>query len=703
MTEKVSLKIVDLDCPDCAAKLEKNIARIEGVQNCALDFTSKTARISIDKDRIGPDELRDKIGSLGHKAVSQDKIREYDRAKPGRRRDIKKILLFVSIVFALALLATSFLDIRREFKIVFSVMAVLSGGVYVFRAAFYSLKNLTADMNLLMSIAVIGALIIGEWTEAAVTIVLFALANYLEGRSVRKAHTAFQSLSEKIPHEIEKEENGLVSLVPLENIHPGDIIRLKPGMTCPTDCEIVEGRAYIDQSTVTGESQPVSKGPGDELLSGVINTDGSLRLKVNRHYEDSTLSKIITLVEESSAHKARLANIVDRFASVYTPIVVGLAVLAAVIPPLFFAADFTTWFYRALVFLVIACPCALVISTPVAVICALTRGARDGILIKGGIFLEKLAKVRTVLLDKTGTLTEGRFEVSDIITMPGYSEDDILSIAASIEQHSEHPIARAIVAGAAKREIMLRPTSDFRAYPGEGARARVEGRDFTVGSHRFFHRGKDCDETMHKKVSEIEERGLSLVLLSEDQKPIGAIALNDIPKAEAADALESLRRAGIGDLVMLTGDNRQTAESIAEKVGITNVESELLPDQKSRLVGKYRHKKESVLMVGDGINDAPALAEADVGVAMGTGGSDIAIEAADVAIIGDNLSMVPRAVRLSKRALNIIKFNIVFSLAIKFIFVILAGLGLATLWMAVFADMGTSLLVIANSLRLLRH
>ncbi|HDS01757.1 MAG TPA: cation-translocating P-type ATPase [candidate division Zixibacteria bacterium] len=704
MNREIELKIVDLDCPDCAASLEKGISRLKGVKNCSLEFATGKINLSIDNQIIDREKVIKEISRLGHVAVDKSAGgHEVSETKGrGSLARLKDILLMVAVTAMLIEIALSVFDQPGYLQIIFSVTAILTGGLFIFRSAFYALKNLTADMNLLMSLAVIGAVIIGEWSEAAVTIVLFSIANYLEGRSVRKAHRAFKSLTEQIPHEIEMETADGPQRVRLEDLKQGDIILLKPGMTCPTDCEIAEGTAYINQAAVTGESMPVSKTEGDKLLGGSINTDGFLKARVLKPFSDSTLTRIMHMVEEAASRKSRLASIVDRFAKVYTPIVVGIAILVFAIPVLFFHGAFETWFYRALVFLVISCPCALVISTPVAVICGLTRSARGGILIKGGVFLEKLANVRAVLFDKTGTLTEGRFGVVHVVSLDGHSSDNIIALAASVEQFSEHPIAGAILEHARSMKIKPFESRDFRAFPGEGARAQIEGSQYTIGSHRFFHDSDITDVELHKKVTDFEDKGYSLVLLARDDRLIGAIALADMAKSESAEAIAELYQSGISESVMLTGDNARTAESIAEQLGIRHVESQLLPEEKSKLVQKYREKYGLVAMVGDGINDAPALALADVGIAMGTGGSDLAIEAADVAIIGDNPKMVPKSIKLSRRTLGIIKFNIVFSLLVKFIFMILAGLGLATLWMAVFADMGTSLLVIANSLRLLQ-
>jgi Cd2+/Zn2+-exporting ATPase len=701
MRDTVNLKILDLDCPDCAAKLERSINSLDDVENCRLDFTSSRAEIITEDPGTDREKLIDIIGGLGYRAVPvDDDLSQADSSESGL--SLKEKLLAVSVMFLLLHFAFRMLAFSQYLQVASSLMAIFTGGIFIFRSAFYSLKNLSADMNLLMSIAASGAIVLGEWSEAAAVIVLFSVANYLEARSVGRAQSAFESLTDKLPKKVERESSGKVEKVTLDQLRVGDIIHLKPGMTAPVDCEIIEGKAFIDQSSLTGEAQPVSMSEGDELLSGAINSDGFLRCRVDKKYENSTLARIIRMVREASARKARLANLVDRFARIYTPIVVAIAFLVAVLPPLFFGEEFATWFYRALVFLVISCPCALVISTPVAVLCALTRGARDGVLVKGGVFLEKLADLKAVLFDKTGTLTEGKFTVTDIVALENFNRDMVLSLAASIEKNSEHPIASAILNHARTERAEILPTSNFTAFPGEGARAEIGGEIYRLGSHRFFHDHEICDQKLHRKVIELEKQGRSLVLLSKGNRLIGALGLADRVKSDTVTAMDELRGAGNLRLVMLTGDNQDTARAVGRELGIDDIHSELLPADKNRIVSECSSMYGVSAMVGDGINDAPALATADVGIAMGTGGSDVAIEAADVAVIGDRLSLLPKLGRLARHSIAIIKFNIIFALATKFVFMILAGLGLANMWMAVVADMGTSLLVILNSMRLLK-
>ena len=676
--------------------MEDKIAKVAGVDRCEISFAGKTARIRRDKKVIDDNRLIDSIAGFGYKSEVKTDI-----DNTVKKTSLKNILLLAAIIAVVLQIPTALLKLPEAVKISLAVISIVCSGGSIFRLAWYSLKSLSADMNLLMTIAVAGAMFIGEWVEGSLTIVLYALAEYLEDRSVRRAHGAFKTLSENIPQTVEIEEGNSTRTIPLSELKSDAVIRLKPGMTVPTDCEIIEGRAYINQAAVTGEAQPVSMSVGDTVLGGVINTDGALRLRVLKPYRDSTLSKILTMVEQAGARKSHLANIVDRFARVYTPIMVGLAFLVTVIPTVFFGQEFQTWFYRALVFLVISCPCAFVISTPIAVICGLTNAARKGVLVKGGVFLERLADLRAILFDKTGTLTAGVFEVADIRTSDGFDEIRLLTLAASLEQYSEHPIARAILAEADKRQLATVKAQDFTAYPGEGAGALIDSKKYFIGSPDYF-RSKKYAGNIDSLLGESSENGNSTVLLAEDNSLIGSIALRDNPRIEASSAIQDLHRVGIKELVMLTGDNQSTAQSLAGQIGLDKFESQLLPDQKAEIVEKYRKRYKTVGMVGDGINDAPALASADVGIAMGTGGSDMAIEAADVAILGDNLAQIPRVIALSKRTLGIIKFNIAFALIAKFAVMGLATVGIATLWMAIFADTGLSLLVIANSLRLLK-
>jgi Cd2+/Zn2+-exporting ATPase len=458
----------------------------------------------------------------------------------------------------------------------------------------------------------------------------------------------------------------------------------------------------VNQAPVTGESLPVDKGPGDEVFAGTINGRGALEIQVTRVRRDTTLARIIHLVERAQAARAPAQTFVERFARVYTPAVLALAVGLVVVPPLVFGASWESWTYRALVLLVVACPCALVISTPVSIVAALAGAARKGVLIKGGAHLERAGTVRCVAFDKTGTLTRGVPEVVDVIALNGEPPQTVLRLAAAVEQRSEHPIARAIVRHAAGSNIHVPAAANVQALMGRGAAGSVGDVDVLLGNHRLFEDRRLCSPELHAALAGIERAGRTSVIVSRGPEPIGIIAVADRPRETGRDTLDLLRRQGIASVVMLTGDSEATARAVAEELGVDEFRAELMPEDKVAVVDDLRRRHGPVAMVGDGINDAPALAAADVGIVMGAAGSDAALETADVALMADELQKIPYALRLSRATVRNIKANLIISLALKAAFVAATIAGVATLWMAVLADTGASLIVIANALRLLR-
>ncbi|MFQ6092063.1 MAG: heavy metal translocating P-type ATPase, partial [bacterium] len=464
----------------------------------------------------------------------------------------------------------------------------------------------------------------------------------------------------------------------------------------------VSGDSSVNQAPITGESMPVRKQRGDEIFAGSINEKGSLEIEVTRRSQDTTLARIVHMVEEAQAEKAPSQHFVERFASYYTPLVVTTAVLMAALPPLLLGGAFTTWFYRALVLLVIACPCALVISTPVTIVSGLTAAARQGILIKGGVYLENAGALRVIAFDKTGTLTRGIPSVIGIVSVNGQSAADILRIAASVESRSEHPLAEAILRKAGEEGVTIEETGDFQSITGKGAKAEINGEIYYIGNHRLFEEKGLCTPEIDARLDGFEREGKTAVLLGTEREPIGVIAIADELRQNASEAIQHLRQNGIKKVVMLTGDNRGTAQAIAERLHIDQFYAELLPEDKVRIMKQLLKERSRVAMVGDGVNDAPALAIATIGIAMGTAGTDTALETADIALMADDLSKLPLAMKLSRKALHIIKQNIVFALLIKAVFLAMTPIGWATLWMAVFADMGASLMVIFNGLRVLR-
>nr|MBA3271480.1 heavy metal translocating P-type ATPase [Acidobacteriota bacterium] len=481
------------------------------------------------------------------------------------------------------------------------------------------------------------------------------------------------------------------------------ILIIRPGEKIPLDGVVVLGRSDVNQAPITGESLPIDKGPGDDVFAGTINGHGAMEVSVTRRRRDTTLARIIHLVETAQAQRAPAQQFIDRFARWYTPGVIVLAVLVATVPPLTMGMSFETWFYRALVLLVVACPCALVISTPVSIVSALAGAARRGVLVKGGIHLERLAAVRAMALDKTGTLTRASLAVTDVIAAAGSSEAEVLGSASAVEMRSEHPIAAAIVRESRGRHLSFTASSDVRALPGLGAQGLVDGQMVLCGNARLFRERGLLGPTAEALADRITASGASPVLIARDSVVLGVIGVADQERDVAADAIEHLHREGIRPIVMLTGDHESAARPIAARLGLDGVRAGLLPHEKVAAIQALRREHGVVAMVGDGVNDAPALAVADVGIAMGAIGSDAALETADVALMTDELSKLAYAIRLSRATVRNIRANIAISLVLKVAFVALAVTGLATLWMAVVADTGASIIVVANAMRLLRH
>ena len=582
--------------------------------------------------------------------------------------------------------------------------AIVTGGRYIFPKAVLAARRLRPDMNLLMTVAVIGAVGIGEWFEAGTVTFLFALALLLESWSVSRARNAIRALMDLAPTQARYicPNDGCIEEKRVEDVPVGVTAIVRPGERIPLDGVITKGQTSVNQAPITGESTPVTKGPDDEIFAGAINNEGAIEFRVTKLARDTTLARVIRMVEEAQSRRAPSDQWVERFARVYTPAMMGVAVLAAVVPPLALGAAWGAAFYNALVLLVIACPCALVISTPVTIVAGLATAARMGVLVKGGVFLEAPARIRAVAIDKTGTLTYGEPSVQHIAPQNSHTEAELLARAAGMERHSEHPIARAVVRRAADEGVEPLEAEDFTAAPGLGATARIEGRPFWIGSHRFGRQMAPDEARANEMALTLEDAGHSVVMVGNEEHVCGLISVADSVRPEAASAVRELKAAGIEEVVMLTGDNEGAAQAIAEAVGVDRFEAELLPEDKVAAVEELVRRHGGAAMVGDGINDAPALAASSLGIAMGAAGTDAAIETADIALMSDDLTRVSWLVRHSRRTLRTIKQNIAVALGLKALFILLALLGYATLWMAIAADMGASLLVIANGLRLLR-
>lgn len=582
-------------------------------------------------------------------------------------------------------------------------LAIAAGFWLVLPRAWASARRLRPDMNVLMTVAVLGALAIGEWFEGGAVAFLFAVSLALEAWSVgraRRAVAALMDLSPEIAHVLGA-DGGTVAVAPQE-VAVGAKLRVRPGERIPLDGRVLEGESAINQAPITGESVPVEKTAGAPVYAGTINGDGTLVVEVIKVAGDSTLARIIRMVGEAHARRAPSEQWVDRFARVYTPAVMVLALAVVAVPPLLLGLPFNEWLYRGLVLLVIACPCALVISTPVSIVAGLTSAAREGVLIKGGQYLEAPAHLRAIAFDKTGTLTLGRPGVVELVPLDGHSAEELLRSAAAMETHSDHPLARAIVEAATERGVDFKPATDFQILQGRGATGTLEGRSFWLGSHRFLEEREQETPEVHERLEAMSAEGRSVVVIGNERHACGLIALADDIRPEAHDSLEQLQHLGIRHLVMLTGDNQATAEQIGGHLGLPEIRAELLPEDKVSAIESLVAQYNRVAMVGDGVNDAPAMARAGVAIAMGAAGSDAAIETADIALMGDDLSRLPWLVGHARRTLGIIRQNIGLSLAVKVVFVVFTFLGGASLWSAIAADMGASLLVIFNGLRLLK-
>ena len=693
-------RVEGMDCHEEVAILERRLKALPGLEALSADVVAGTLRVSHDAAQLSAAAIAEAVSGTGMRAWLDHDV----AARISVQTDASRQAFLVGSGAAAA--AGVVLDAFHAPALItvpLFALATAAGGWYWARRAWSSARLFALDINTLMLIAVAGAIVIGQWSEAATVTFLFALAQWIESRNMERARLAIRALMELSPSEALVQRNGRDVRVAIDEVAVGDVLIVRPGEKVPLDGIVTAGASEVNQAPITGESLAVPKGRGDEMFAGTINGHGVLDVRVTHLRGDTTLARIIDLVEHAQSERAPSQTFVERFARVYTPAVVALAASVAVVPPLVFAQPWTEWVYRALVLLVISCPCALVLSTPVSIMSALAGAARKGVLIKGGRHLESLGRVACMAFDKTGTLTHGTPAVADVVTLDGRSRREVLAIAASLESRSEHPIGRAIRRRAREEGVENVGCEAYQALPGLGGSAKVAGVPVVVGSRRLFEERGWYSAGVDEKVAAVAGADRTIVLVAAAGRAAGIIAVADTVRQTGREAIELLRRNGIRHLVMLTGDHATTAERIGAAMGLTEIRANLLPEDKVAAIRDLKSLYGPVAMVGDGVNDAPALAAADVGIAMGVAGSDAALETADVALMADELLRLPYAVRLSRSTVGTIKANIVLSLGLKAVFLVLAGLGLATLWMAVVADMGASLLVIGNGLRLLRY
>lgn len=744
-------RIVGMDCAACAQTLENGVGKLEGVESCQISFTTETMRVS---GRAEASAILDRVRSLGYEvATTEDEAGTPAGAPPPptpnflrflwQRSDTRLALLGALLILP-GLLFNELLPMLgygHPLLNASSVAAMLLAGYPIMRSAARALRiNHEININVLMSIAAIGAVIIGAYTEAGLVMVLFAIGEALEGYTAARARDSLRSLAQVMPREAvvlrpcldcrshlgqDGYEGGPCPFcgleeqrVPVADLQVGETIVTRPGERIPMDGRVLAGSSAVNQAPITGESLPLTKQPGDEVFASSINGEGVLHIRVTHLAADNTISRLIQMVEEAQERRAPAQRFVDRFARVYTPAVVLLAALVAIVPPLLLGQPFLNpdagtqgWLYRALALLVVACPCALVISTPVSIVSAISNAARHGVLVKGGAFLETLSRVRVMAFDKTGTLTRGEPAVVAVKAVDCTDElsgrcdycDDLLALASAVEQHSEHPLARAVTSASQARGIDRRyPAAEaVTALTGRGVTGRVNETEVFIGSHTYFDQRVAHSDAHCAELNEVAATGQTAMLVQQGTEYRGYIAVADTPRPGSREALAQLRRLGIHHLVMLTGDNLGTAQSVARQMGLSDVHANLLPADKVAAVNDLRRQHGPIAMVGDGINDAPALATADVGIAMGAAGTAQALETADIALLNDDLSRLAFAVRLAQAAMRTIRWNIAFSLGVKGIFLLLVLAGGGSMWLAVLADVGASLLVTLNGTRLL--
>ncbi len=699
--------VPDMDCPSCVRKIEGHLAKVDGVLGVEGSPLARILTVRLDPALASRVGIRDEVGRLGYTALE---LREHAAAPAGAgtwRSPMARVMYASAALFAAGLLLR-LLGVTPELVSLplhdvhlpdlLYVASALVGGANFFGKGLRAIRALALDMNTLMTVAIVGAIGIGDYVEAAAIAFLFALAELLEAYSVDRARASVETLTNLAPDVARASRDGREVLVPAASLVPGDVVVVRPGERIPADGSVVEGSSAVDQSPITGESLPVDKALGDEVFSGTVNQEGHLRVRVARPAAASALARIVRLVEDAETNKSRTERFVERFARWYTPAVTLGAVLVVAVPTLVLGSPFLPWFLRGLTLLVIACPCALVISTPVAVVSAVTAAARQGVLIKGGRHLEAMGEVRAIAFDKTGTLTSGHLRVTAVHAFADLSEEEALARAAAVESRSGHPVAKAVMTAVASRGLTLpREVTDFTTEPGLGARASLDGVPHAVGSPRFLRLREGAAGTPRPPA----RPGHTTIGLARSGRIVAWIELADGPRPEAKEAVARLRDAGVGCLIMLTGDRREAAQAIALESGVHEVLAEMLPGDKVRAIRSLTERHGSVAMVGDGVNDAPALASATVGIVMGAAGSASALETADIVLMGDDLGRLPYLYALSRRARSVIRQNIALSLSIKGALAVGVPFGAVPLVAAVLlGDMGVSLAVTLNALRL---
>lgn len=699
MTEK-TYRIEGLSCTNCAGKFEKNVKQLPGVTSATVNFGA--SKISVE-GQTTIEELEE-AGAFENLIIRDDQ--ENDEQVRSKESFIKRnIALIISLGFILvAVISQLSLGEDHLLTKALYILAIIIGGFDLFKEGFSDLIKLDFSMESLMTIAIIGAAFIGEWAEGSIVVILFAISEALERFSMDKARQSIRSLMDIAPKEALIRRNNVEQLVSVDKIDIDDIMIIKPGQKIAMDGLVINGHSSVNQAAITGESVPVEKQLDDEVFSGTLNEEGVLEVKVTKKVTDTTIAKIIHLVEEAQGERAPAQAFVDKFAKYYTPFIIIMALLIVVVPPLFFGGDWNKWLYQGLSILVVGCPCSLVISTPVSIVSAIGNAAKNGVLVKGGVYLEEIGHLRAIAFDKTGTLTKGKPVVTDFIATSSETDINYLSIISSLESLSQHPLASAILNEADKTNVDYKSIQieDFQSITGKGLTGIHQNIRYYIGSPKLFSASVIEETAVKVQYRQFQEQGKTAMYFGTDEQILGVIAVADEVRDSSAAVISELHKLSIEHTIMLTGDNTKTAESIGKQLGVTEIKGDLMPQEKLDSIKALRTTYNKVAMVGDGINDAPALAASTVGIAMGGAGTDTALETADVALMGDDLQKLPFIVRLSRQTLKVIKQNITFSLGIKLLALLLVIPGWLTLWIAIVADMGATLLVTLNGLRLMK-
>jgi Cd2+/Zn2+-exporting ATPase len=691
------IPVEGMDCSDCVVVLEHSVGRMEGVLAVNVNYAAEKMRVEYDRQKVDRATIEKRILSLGYE-IPAEGLRSWYKEN--------RSLLF-SLLAGVFLLAgwvgESFLRLPRIATIAFYSAAYLLGGWDAARHAWHTIREGRFDTDLLMVVAALGAAAVGMFAEGALLLFLFSLGHALEERLLDRARTAVRTLANLTPKTALVRRNGSEIEFSVEELNLGDVVIIRPGVRIPVDGEVLSGQSAVNQAPVTGESTPVDKTPGDKVFAGTINGEGALEARVTRLAKDSTLARVMKLVEEAQTQKSPTQQITEKFERIFVPVVLATDLLLIVIPPIF-GVPFQDSFLRAMTLLVAASPCALALGTPAAVLAGVAQAARNGVLVKGGAHLENLGQVKALAFDKTGTITTGRPELTDLLPLDSFSSDEVLALAAAVESRSAHPLAQAVTRAAQDRHLAIPETGQAIATTGRGIQAQMNGRLARVGNSRLFETAHfTLPKEVRERIQGFEDQGKTVLLVGLGEELIGLVAVADVPRSDAQAAITALKKMGVGKTVMLTGDNSHTAAHIADLVGLSEFRADLMPEDKLSVIRSLVKENGVVGMVGDGVNDAPALANATVGIALGGAGTDVALETADVALMGDNLSNLPFAVGLGRFSRRIILQNLTIALGVIGMLIITSLTGLIGMGIAVVFHEGSTILVVLNALRLLGY